>query len=141
MSVRGAAVKTFNPAKRGRSAATRLDGGEHTRTLCLDGAVRDPNILGSTEVQNRSQTRDRQHRLRLDVGREVPVGQCVARPAALLDGIDLARAAGAGVEAGVVNLPVVVSRGHPRPVASNPVGRHQRREFVWARVRAPRPPP
>ena len=59
-SVRGAAVQAFSPAKRGRSAAQRLDGGEHTRTLSLDGAVGDRNILGSTEVQNRSQTRDRQ---------------------------------------------------------------------------------
>ena len=59
-SVRGVAVKTLSPAKRGRRGAPPLEGGEHTRTLCLDGAVGDHNILGSTEVQNRSETRDRQ---------------------------------------------------------------------------------
>ena len=32
-SVRGAGVKAVNPAERGRSEATRLDVGEHTRTL------------------------------------------------------------------------------------------------------------
>ena len=31
--VRGAGVKAVSPAQRGRSGATRLDGGEHTRTL------------------------------------------------------------------------------------------------------------
>ena len=31
--VRGAGVKAVSPAERGRSGATRLDGGEHTRTL------------------------------------------------------------------------------------------------------------
>ena len=34
-SVRGAGVKAVSPAKRGRSAATRLDAGEHTRTLLV----------------------------------------------------------------------------------------------------------
>ena len=33
MSVRGAGVKAVSPAERGRSEATRLDVGEHTRTL------------------------------------------------------------------------------------------------------------
>ena len=32
-SVRGADVKAVSPAERGRSEATRLDVGEHTRTL------------------------------------------------------------------------------------------------------------
>ena len=32
-SVRGAGVKAVRPAERGRSEATRLDVGEHTRTL------------------------------------------------------------------------------------------------------------
>ena len=32
-SVRGAYVKAVSPAERGRSEATRLDVGEHTRTL------------------------------------------------------------------------------------------------------------
>ena len=32
-SVRGAGVKAVSPAERGRSEATRLDVGEHTRTL------------------------------------------------------------------------------------------------------------
>ena len=36
--LRGAAVKTISPAKRGQSAATRLDGGEHRRRLSLSGA-------------------------------------------------------------------------------------------------------
>ena len=31
--VRGAGVKAVSPAERGRSEATRLDVGEHTRTL------------------------------------------------------------------------------------------------------------
>ena len=31
--VRGAGVHAVSPAQRGRSGATRLDGGEHTRTL------------------------------------------------------------------------------------------------------------
>ena len=34
-SVRGAGVKAVSPAQRGRSAATRLDAGEHTRTLLV----------------------------------------------------------------------------------------------------------
>ena len=34
-SVRGAGVKAVSPAKRGRSGATRLDAGEHTRTLTV----------------------------------------------------------------------------------------------------------
>ncbi len=34
-SVRGAGVKAVSPAKRGRSVATRLDAGEHTRTLSV----------------------------------------------------------------------------------------------------------
>ena len=33
MGVRGAGVQAVSPAQRGRSGATRLDGGEHTRTL------------------------------------------------------------------------------------------------------------
>jgi len=33
-TVRAAGVKAVSPAKRGRSAATRLDAGEHTVTLC-----------------------------------------------------------------------------------------------------------
>ena len=32
-SVRGAGVKAVSPAERGRSEATRLDVGEHMRTL------------------------------------------------------------------------------------------------------------
>ena len=32
-SVRGAGVRAVSPAERGRSEATRLDAGEHTRTL------------------------------------------------------------------------------------------------------------
>ena len=46
--VRGAAVKAVSPAKRGRSAATRLDGGEHTRTLSASTAPAYHNILWST---------------------------------------------------------------------------------------------
>ena len=45
-SVRGAAVKAVSPAKRG--AATRLDGGEHTRTLSASTAPAHHNILWST---------------------------------------------------------------------------------------------
>ena len=33
--MRGADVKAVSPAKRGRSGATRLDAGEHTRTLTV----------------------------------------------------------------------------------------------------------
>ena len=47
-SVRGAAVKAVSPAKRGRSAATRLDGGEHTRTLSASTAPAYHNILWSS---------------------------------------------------------------------------------------------
>ena len=36
-SERGADVKAGSPAERGRSAATRLDGGEHSRRLSLSG--------------------------------------------------------------------------------------------------------
>ena len=44
-SVRGAGVQADSPAERGRSVAERLDGGEHTLTLGLDGAVGDPAAL------------------------------------------------------------------------------------------------
>ena len=47
-SVRGAAVKAVSPAKRGRSAATRLDCGEHTRTLSASTAPAYHDILWST---------------------------------------------------------------------------------------------
>ena len=40
--VRGAAVKAVSPAERGRSAATRLDGGEHRRRLSLS----DRSVVG-----------------------------------------------------------------------------------------------
>ena len=33
--MRGAGVKSVSPAKRGRSGATRLEAGEHTRTLTV----------------------------------------------------------------------------------------------------------
>ena len=59
--VRGAAVKAVSPAKRGRSAATRLDGGEHRRRLSLSDrgvighspAGRDRPSLGSIFVRQR----------------------------------------------------------------------------------------
>lgn len=76
-NVHGAAVKTLSPAKRPRRGAPRLDGGEHTRTPCLDGAVRDCNIFGSIEVQNRSETRDRQH---IGFSRLVPRRHLVNNP-------------------------------------------------------------
>ena len=44
-SVRGAGVKAVSPAKRGRSGATRLDGGEHTRSLMVRRCHRRPQYL------------------------------------------------------------------------------------------------
>ena len=38
------------------AGAERLDDGEHTHTLGLDGADGDDSILGSTKVQNRSES-------------------------------------------------------------------------------------
>ena len=52
------------------------DGGENTRTLSRDGAVGDHNILGSTKIQNRSQTRDRQQPSR--GARAIPPRECGA---------------------------------------------------------------
>ena len=57
--LRGAAVKAVSPAERGRSAATRLDGGEHRRRLSLSdrGVVghslggRDHASLGSRNCE------------------------------------------------------------------------------------------
>ena len=68
--------------------------------------------------------------LRLDVGGEVPVGQHAVRSAALLDGVDLGRIECAIVDAGVVDLAVVVSRRLPFVAASGPVGRDQQRQRV-----------
>ena len=54
-SVRGAAVKAVSPVKRGRSAATRLDGGEHTRTLVgLDGAGLPQHLVVGGEREARA---------------------------------------------------------------------------------------
>ena len=63
-SVRGAAVKAVSPAKRGRSAATRLDGGEHTRTLLASTAPAYHNILWSTASEKPAHSCARQHRSR-----------------------------------------------------------------------------
>ena len=61
-SVRGAAVKAVSPAKRGRSAATRLDGGEHTRTLSASTAPACHNILWSTASEKPAHSCARHHR-------------------------------------------------------------------------------
>ena len=60
-AVRGAAVKAVSPAKRGRSAATRLDGGEHTRTLSASTAPTYHNILWSTASEKPAHPCARQH--------------------------------------------------------------------------------
>ena len=59
--VRGAAVKAVSAAKRGRSAATRLDGGEHTRTLLASTAPTDHDILWSTVGEKPAHFCARQH--------------------------------------------------------------------------------
>ena len=51
------------PAKRGRSAATRLDGGEHKRTLSASTAPAYHNILWSTASVKPAHSCARQHRL------------------------------------------------------------------------------
>ena len=58
--VRGAAVQAASPAKRGRSEATRLDGGEHTPKLSVGRCPGHHNILGSAPGSNRSLSRVRQ---------------------------------------------------------------------------------
>ena len=49
--MRGAAVKAESPAKRGRSEAKRLDGGEHTPKLSVGRCPGHHNILGSVPAR------------------------------------------------------------------------------------------
>ena len=53
--------RPVSPAKRGRSAATRLDGGEHTRTLSVSTAPACHNILWSTVSEKPAHSCARQH--------------------------------------------------------------------------------
>ena len=54
-------ITVLSPAQRGRSAATRLDGGEHTRTLLASTAPTDHNILWSTVGEKPAHFCARQH--------------------------------------------------------------------------------
>ena len=58
--VRGAVVQAGSPAKRGRSEATHLDGGEHTPKLSVGRCPGHHNLLGSVPGSNRSLSRVRQ---------------------------------------------------------------------------------
>ena len=49
------------PRKAGRSASTRLDGGEHTQTLSASTAPTDDNILWSTIGEKPAHSGARQH--------------------------------------------------------------------------------
>ena len=52
--VRGAGVKAVSPAERGRSGATRLDGGEHTRTLLSLTMTYESSILPTDSAEDPS---------------------------------------------------------------------------------------